>query len=182
MAFELSAMPTDFVFCPYWEGGVNMFPTTYSHKTNLVYGLLMEGCTYNPSDRPEGEDGQITGAVVSVDPTTGAVVQRHEFDATGRGGTVSTAGGLVFATSSNGDIFALDDTTLERLWNFNVGTMIDAPPITFAVNGKQYVALPVGPGGVGLGFHHYPGKSADADEAAAAEHFQAASTMYFFSL
>lgn len=182
MAFDLSAMPSDFKFCPYWEGGVNMFPTTYSQNTKLVYGLLMEGCTYNPASRPEGEEGHITGALVSIDPTTGEVVQRHEFDATGRGGTVSTAGGLVFGTSSNGDIFALDDTTLERLWNFNVGTMIDAPPIVFAINGKQYVALPVGPGGVGLGFHHYPGKSADSEEALAADRFQPASTMYFFSL
>lgn len=182
MDFDLMDMPSGFKFCPYWEGGVNMFPTTYSHKTNLVYGLLMEGCTYNPSERPEGAEGQITGALVAVDPTTGAVVKRHEFDATGRGGTVSTAGGVVFGTSSNGDIFALDDTTLERLWNFNVGTMIDAPPIVFAINGKQYVGLAVGPGGVGLGFHKYPTKSADSEEALAAGHFQPASTMYFFSL
>ncbi len=182
MDFDLMAMPSDFEFCPYWEGGVNMFPTTYSQKTKLVYGLLMEGCTYNPASRPEGEEGQITGAVVSVDPTTGAVVERHEFNATGRGGTLSTAGGVVFATSSNGDIFALDDTTLERLWNFNVGTMIDAPPITFAIDGKQYVALAVGPGGVGLGFHQYPTKSSDSEEAVAATKFQPASTMYFFSL
>lgn len=180
MKFGLMDMPSDFEFCPYWEGGVNMFPTTYSHDTKRVYGLLMEGCTYNPSSRPE--DAHITGAVVSVDPATGEVDQRTDFSSTGRGGLLSTAGGLVFATSSNGDIFALDDTTLERLWNFNVGTMIDAPPITFAIDGKQYVALAVGPGGVGLGFHNYPGKSSDADEAAAAQKFQPASTMYFFSL
>jgi len=177
-----SDMAPDFKFCPYWEGGVNMFPTTYSAKTKLVYGLLMEGCTFNPADRPEGEEGYITGALVAVDPSTGQVVKRHEFSATGRGGTVSTAGGVVFGTSSNGDIFALDDTSLERLWNFNVGTMIDAPPIVFAINGKQYVALAVGPGSVGLGYHHYPSKSSDADEALAASHFQPASTMYFFSL
>jgi alcohol dehydrogenase (cytochrome c) len=159
-----------------------MFPTTYSHDTKLVYGLLMEGCTFNPNDRPDGEEGRITGAVVSVDPTTGAVVQRHEFASTGRGGMISTAGGVVFGTSSNGDIFALDDTTLERLWNFNVGTMIDAPPITFAIDGKQYLALAVGPGGVGLGFHKYPDKSSDSEEALAARQFQPASTMYFFAL
>ncbi len=182
MDFELMAMPFEFEFCPYWEGGVNMFPTTYSQKTKLVYGLLMEGCTYNPGSRPDDEKNHITGALVSIDPTTGAVVQRHEFPATGRGGTVSTAGGIVFGTSSDGDIFALDDTTLERLWNFNVGTMVDAPPITFEINGKQYLAIAIGPGGVGLGFHKYPDKSSDAEAAIAAKQFQPASTMYFFAL
>lgn len=182
MDFDLMAMPSEFEFCPYWEGGVNMFPTTYSQKTKLVYGLLMEGCTYNPNSRPEGDKNHITGALVAVDPSTGGVVQRHEFPATGRGGALSTAGGVVFGTSSNGDIFALDDTTLERLWNFNVGTMVDAPPITFEINGKQYLAIAIGPGGVGLGFHKYPDKSSDAEAAIAAKQFQPASTMYFFSL
>ena len=182
MDFDLMAMPSEFEFCPYWEGGVNMFPTTYSLKTKLVYGLLMEGCTYNPGSRPDDEKNHITGALLSIDPTTGAVVQRHEFPATGRGGTVSTAGGVVFGTSSNGDIFALDDTSLEKLWNFNVGTMVDAPPITFEINGKQYLAIAIGPGGVGLGFHKYPDKSSDAEAANAAKQFQPASTMYFFSL
>lgn len=182
MDFDLMAMPSEFEFCPYWEGGVNMFPTTYSQKTKLVYGLLMEGCTYNPTSRPEGDKNHITGALVAVDPSTGGVVQRHEFPATGRGGALSTAGGVVFGTSSNGDIFALDDTTLERLWNFNVGTMVDAPPITFEINGKQYLAIAIGPGGVGLGFHKYPDKSSDAEAAIAAKQFQPASTMYFFSL
>ena len=182
MAFGLMEMPGDFEFCPYWEGGVNMFPTTYSPATKKVYGLLMDGCTYNPNSRPDDERNHITGAVVSIDTATGEVDQRHEFSSTGRGGLLATAGGIVIGTSSNGDIFALDDTTLERLWNFNVGTMIDAPPITFQIDGKQYIALAVGPGGVGLGFHAYPSKSADADEAAAAQRFQPAMTMYFFSL
>ncbi|WP_055046109.1 pyrroloquinoline quinone-dependent dehydrogenase [Devosia sp. A16] len=182
MAFDLMDMPDDFEFCPYWEGGVNMFPTTYSHDTKQVYGLLMEGCTYNPKSRPEGEKGYLTGAIVAIDTATGQISKRTDFSSTGRGGLLSTAGGVVIGTSSNGDIFALDDTSLERLWNFNVGTMIDAPPITFQVNGKQYIGLAVGPGGVGLGFHNYPGKNANADEAAAAQKFQPATTMYFFSL
>lgn len=182
MDFDLMDMPADFKFCPYWEGGVNMFPTTYSHDTKHVYGLLMEGCTFNPKSRPTDASGNLTGAVVAIDTATGQVTQRTDFSSTGRGGLLSTAGGIVIGTSSNGDIFALDDTTLDRLWNFNVGTMIDAPPITFQVNGKQYIALAVGPGGVGLGFHNYPGKNSNADEAAAAQKFQPATTMYFFSL
>ncbi len=182
MDFDLMDMPDDFKFCPYWEGGVNMFPTTYSHDTKFVYGLLMEGCTFNPKNRPTDETGHITGSVVAIDTATGQIAKRTDFSSTGRGGLLSTAGGIVIGTSSNGDIFALDDTTLDRLWNFNVGTMIDAPPITFEINGKQYIALAVGPGGVGLGFHNYPGKNANADEAAAAQKFQPATTMYFFSL
>jgi len=166
-------------FCPYWEGGVNMFPTTYSPKTGLVYGVGMEGCTYRPNERPD--DGFITGTLVGVDIATGEVKTRADFKSAGRGGTVSTAGGLVFGQSVNGDLFALDDTTMERLWNINLGTMLDAPPITFAINGKQYLAVAVGPGGVGLDFHKYASHSSD-EKAAAMANFQRSSTLYFFSL
>ena len=41
-------------------------------------------------------------------------------------------------------MIALDDQTLEELWSFNVGTGINAPPMTYAVDGKQYIAIATG--------------------------------------
>ena len=169
----------DYKFCPYWEGGVNMFPSTFSPKTGLLYAVAMEGCTYRPTERPE--DARITGTMLAVDIATGQVEKKVDFPWAGRGGTVSTDGGLVFGASVNGDLFAVDDTTLEKLWSINLGTMMDAPPITFEINGKQYVAVAVGPGGVGVDFHHYAGMSGDP-KAADMMNFQKSSTIYVFTL
>ena len=59
-------------------------------------------------------------------------------------GTLGTAGDLLFTAQADGKIMALDKDTLDELWSFNAGTTIAAPPITFAVDGKQYVAIVVG--------------------------------------
>jgi len=63
-----------------------------------------------------------------------------EFD-----GGVFTAGGLVFLGLTDGTVAAFDDTTLEQLWKINVGSGFSAPPMTFEVNGKQYIAIASGP-------------------------------------
>jgi alcohol dehydrogenase (cytochrome c) len=49
----------------------------------------------------------------------------------------------------DGTVMALDDQTLETLWSVNLGTGFVAPPMTYAVNGKQYIAIASGIGGVG---------------------------------
>ena len=53
-------------------------------------------------------------------------------------GPLATAGGLVFLGLGDGTVAAFDDTTLDELWKINVGSGFSAPPMTFAVNGKQY--------------------------------------------
>jgi alcohol dehydrogenase (cytochrome c) len=59
-------------------------------------------------------------------------------------GALATAGNLVFLGHVDGTFSAYDAKTLKELWSFNAGTGINAPPITYAVNGKQYVAVLVG--------------------------------------
>ena len=54
---------------------------------------------------------------------------------------LATAGGIIFTGYTDGTFAAYDDTTLKQLWKINVGSGFDAPPMTFAVNGKQYVAI-----------------------------------------
>ena len=61
-----------------------------------------------------------------------------------RTGTLSTAGGLVFVALLDGTIAAYDETTLDELWKVNVGAGFTAPPMTFEVNGKQYIAIASG--------------------------------------
>ena len=57
---------------------------------------------------------------------------------------MATAGNLVFLGHIDGTFSAYDAKTLRELWSFNVGTGINAPPISYAVNGKQYIAVLVG--------------------------------------
>ncbi|MCW5697672.1 MAG: PQQ-binding-like beta-propeller repeat protein [Bauldia sp.] len=73
-----------------------------------------------------------TGETVVSVPVTAAAVAS---------GTLSTTTGLVFTAFGNGWVRAFDAETLETLWEMNVGTPFKAPPITFAVDGKQYIAI-----------------------------------------
>jgi len=60
-------------------------------------------------------------------------------------GTLATGGGVVFLALLDGTVAAYDDTSLDELWKINVGSGFSAPPMTFEVNGKQYVAIVSGP-------------------------------------
>ncbi len=79
-----------------------------------------------------------------LDPVTGEIKKRAEFPYPNSSGTLTTAGGLVFTGMLDGTIVALDDQTLDELWRFNVGTGFNAAPMTYAVNGKQYIAIASG--------------------------------------
>ena len=60
------------------------------------------------------------------------------------GGVLSTAGGLVFAGSNEGNVFALDAKTGDPLWQFQAGGPIRANPMSFSVKGRQHVAVAAG--------------------------------------
>jgi alcohol dehydrogenase (cytochrome c) len=57
---------------------------------------------------------------------------------------LTTAGGVVVTALLDGTILAFDDQTLEELWRINVGTGFNAPPMTYSVDGKQYIAIASG--------------------------------------
>ena len=59
-------------------------------------------------------------------------------------GVLTTAGSLVFLGHYDGAFTAYDAKTLKEVWTFNVGSPIQAPPISYSINGKQYVAVLVG--------------------------------------
>jgi len=79
-----------------------------------------------------------------MDPATGKKVAQLATEHGITSGVTTTAGGLVFTTTTDGTVYALDDETLKPLWSFNSGSFSSAPPITYAVNGKQYVAVLIG--------------------------------------
>ncbi len=127
------------LICPHIQGGNNHWPTSYSRRTGLMYATNIEGCSRGDPLAP------LTGSVVTVN-ADGEIANKVQTPFAPYGGQLTTAGGLMFSSMVNGDFYAMDDTTLEILWSFNVGTAIEAPPITYAVDGKQYLAILVGNG------------------------------------
>ena len=82
--------------------------------------------------------------LTAFDPITGKIKNNVHLRYPNVSGTLTTAGGLVFVGLTDGTFAAYDDTTLAELWKTNVGSGFNAPPITFEVNGKQYVAIATG--------------------------------------
>jgi alcohol dehydrogenase (cytochrome c) len=141
--------------CPGVPGGSNFWSAAYSERTGLVYVPELEGCTNITRDQTRhvrgkfdggdfGYDGRLKSGMVVVDPATGDVVKRKEMAYANTSGALATAGGLIVTALIDGTVVALDDQTLEELWSFNVGTGINAPPMTYAVDGRQYIAIATG--------------------------------------
>jgi alcohol dehydrogenase (cytochrome c) len=138
--------------CPSMAGGNNYWPPSYSPKTKLMYIPSWSVCsevtldqesikkgiffsqTFKSSERNESE-------IVAADPTTGEIKKKVHVAYPNVSGALATAGGLVFTGLTDGSFIAYDDTTLEQVWKINVGSGFNAPPMSFAVGGKQYVAI-----------------------------------------
>ena len=89
-------------------------------------------------------DERFESNLTAVDPVTGEIKKSVHLRYPNYSGTLATAGGLVFLGLLDGTVAAYDDTTLDELWKVNVGTGFSAPPMTFEVNGKQYLAIASG--------------------------------------
>jgi len=87
---------------------------------------------------------QPVGAFRAIDVNTDKVVWSYPTDPHPVSGSLATAGGLVFAGEANGYFNALDARTGALLWRFQTGAGVDAAPLTYAVNGRQYVAIAAG--------------------------------------
>ncbi len=144
--------------CPTHLGGNNFWPSSYSPKTKLIYIPALDACETVVDDHAPHIKGKrwIAGSdstterlesnLTAVDPLTGEIKKNVHFRYPNASGTLATAGGLVFTAFLDGTVAAFDDATLEQLWKVNVGVGFSAPPMTFEVNGKQYVAITSGPG------------------------------------
>ena len=149
--------------CPSQAGGNNYWPSSYSPNTKLVYIPALSNCVTITIDRAKhnkelGWNGGLSATpdrwesnLTAVDPLTGEVKKDVHLPYPNYSGTLATGGGLVFLALLDGTVAAFDDTSLEQLWSINVGSGFSAPPMTFAVNGKQYVAIVSGPSPVSKG-------------------------------
>jgi alcohol dehydrogenase (cytochrome c) len=143
--------------CPSQAGGNNYWPSSFSPKTGLIYIPALTACVTVTVDREKHTtergwngglsqtDERFESNLTAADPLTGEIKKTVPLRYPNYSGTLATAGGLVFLGLLDGTVAAFDDTTLEELWKVNVGSGFSAPPMTFAVNGRQYVAIMSGP-------------------------------------
>ena len=143
-------------------GGKNWEPTAYDPTKHLMFIPALESSiTILPlpkSDmhpKPAVFNGGagfkaavLAGSVSAWDLTTGKMVWKRRFPLPELGGALVTGGGLVFAGQMDGHLVAMDESTGKIVWTGKTESGIIAPPVTFAVGDKQYVAIASSVGGV----------------------------------
>jgi alcohol dehydrogenase (cytochrome c) len=140
--------------CPSFFGGKNWDPGAYSPITNLMYFPLRNTCARMQATDDDSLYGlavrnQLTpgeeelGMVQAISVETGETVWVHQQRAATMS-VIATGGGLVFGGDTNGRFRALDHKTGEVLWEINLGSAVTGPPITYAVENRQYVAVSTG--------------------------------------
>ncbi len=142
--------------CPHATGGKDWEAGAYSPLTNTMYMPLRNVCArmlatteneaniYALSWRAEIAPGtDQVGTVQAISAETGAITWVHEQRAATMS-LVTTGGGLVFGGDVNGRFRAFDDTTGAVLWEINLGSSVSGFPISYAVDGRQYVAVSTG--------------------------------------
>ena len=140
------------------NGGVEWSPMAVNPKTRLAYAAnLHQPMTYHVEETPY-PSGKLWlggafktipgeaqwGRLVAVNVDTGKVAWGVKTDQPLIGGVLATAGNLVFNGEANGWFKAFDAATGKELWRYNCGAGVNAPAVSYMVNGKQYVAVAAG--------------------------------------
>ena len=136
---DMSFNPTaGLVYIPFMQLGAK-------YSTNVVAGEFSFGGVTPRAHKETEEDG--TGALVAWDPVQQKQRWKVPHKTIWNGGTLATAGNLVFQGTADGKFTAYDATEGTQVWQFDAGLGIISAPISFAVKGKQYVSVLVGYGG-----------------------------------
>ncbi len=143
--------------CPSIKGATNWMGQSYNPGTGLLYVLTMQACGLftTSSQKPVpmknfagGGATQAGGQVIlrALDPATGKRAWEYPMPGSGNmwTGVVSTASGVVFSGDDDGHLVALDGKTGRHLWHYYTGDDLTASPVTFEVDGRQYVSIASG--------------------------------------
>lgn len=149
-------------------GAHNWHPISFSPTTGLVYLAVTDKAPtlhvvdpafrLDPTDQTVGFDPRYkgplaaelaaatpTGRLVAWDPVRRREAWRVEYSVARSGGTLSTAGNLVFQGRADGKFAAYRSTDGKPLWEFDAGVGVAAAPMTYSVDGSQYIAVLAGP-------------------------------------
>jgi PQQ-dependent dehydrogenase (methanol/ethanol family) len=123
----------------------NWWPMSYSNTTNLVYIPTTDRRNGTKAPVEAGESGEgLYGKLIAWDPATQSQKWAVEEPIAVNGGVLSTAGNLVFQGQGTGEFAAFAADSGKKLWSIQTGSAIESIPVTFSVNGEQYVITPVG--------------------------------------
>jgi quinohemoprotein ethanol dehydrogenase len=157
-------------------GAHNWYPMSFNPVTKLVYIPALESASYYKHDdkfvfrdrtwntglsatrdpaneKTVADAAKSTGgaALIAWDPVQQREAWRVAYQRAGNGGTLSTGGNLVFQGSVDGYLNAYAADTGEKLWSYNTQNAVLGGPITFELDGEQYIATLAGIGGVAMG-------------------------------
>ena len=149
---------------PGLEGGTNWFPPAYDPESGIMFvGVNQWGMgltpwekkklIYKPGDQYMGVDyqmyrmGDTIGRIMAIDVANGKPLWKVTSPLPVFAGMLVTKGGLLFTGDQRGRLLAFDEKTGKELWSFQTGSGINASPITYQLDGKQYIAVLSGLGG-----------------------------------
>lgn len=144
--------------CPGLAGAANWMAPSYNPATGWFYFPVREQCDVYYSSPPvyvEGKpywgsvfrgitDEKEWGLLKALDPLTGETRWDFRYFRAPWAGTLSTAGGLIFAGDEDGYLMAFDARSGRNLWKFYTGNRLVSAPITWELKGRQYITMPSG--------------------------------------
>ena len=140
---------------PNLNGATVWFSPSYSPPEGLLYVAVREiasiyfkrkaeykpGTFFAGGGEAQPPDGAKSGAIRALEASTGQMRWEFKMHTAPWAGVLSTAGGLVFSGSDEGNFFALDAKTGKPVWDFQTGGGIAANPVSFNIDGKQCIAI-----------------------------------------
>jgi alcohol dehydrogenase (cytochrome c) len=146
--------------CPGYSGATNWYAPSYDPTTHMFYFLSLEECSVymrKPQEFVEGRTYYSTGVRHSSSEASRKILLAFQLDSGhfawrypqvgsghSSGGTLTTAGGLVFFGDDAESFEAVDASSGVPLWHFHTGQLMHASPMSFSLGGKQYVAIASG--------------------------------------
>ena len=143
--------------CPDWYGGTNFMSPSFDAANRLFFVTVRETCAkfirrppagaVNVGDRMIGgtvapvPEYKNWGALRAIDPITADKKWEIRYGGAGWAGVLATAGGVVFSGDHDGNFFAADAKTGQKLFQYQTGSAIFAAPATYAIDDRQYVLI-----------------------------------------
>ena len=149
--------------CPHAGGAKNWLPDSYNPDSHVLFVSLVEACmdllpvppggrgslstgvrwALRPRPDSDGKYGRVQAINIETKKTMWMERQRAPMST----GVLATAGGVVFAGAIDRGFSAYDDATGKELWHTRLNDVPSSAPMTYIVNGQQYIALVIGNGG-----------------------------------
>ena len=151
--------PTGIRMLPGANGGSEWSPAAYSPDTQMAYVLALHQPMWYITHSAPYDKGKLWlgsafvaipgeeqwGTLSGIDVNTGKIAWQNKLPDPLIGGPVVTAGGILFSGGDGtGNFYAFDTKTAKELWRFQCGAGVNAAPISFEVDGEQFIALAAG--------------------------------------